>query len=33
MGVSPRTVNNHIMRALEHLQARIQTFEPTLMEP
>ncbi len=33
MGVSPRTVNNHIMRALEHLQDRIQTFEPTLMEP
>lgn len=33
MGVSPRTVNNHIMRALEHLQERIQTFEPTLMEP
>ncbi len=33
MEVSPRTVNNHIMRALEHLQERIQTFEPTLMEP
>ena len=33
MGVSPRTVNNHIMRALEHLQECIQTFEPTLMEP
>ena len=33
MGVSPRTVNNHIMRALEHLQERIETFEPTRMEP
>jgi len=33
MGVSPRTVNNHIMRALEHLQGRIQIFEPTLIEP
>lgn len=32
MDVSPRTVNNHIMRALEYLQARIQTFEPTLIE-
>lgn len=32
MGVSPRTVNNHVMRALEHLQARIQAFEPTLLE-
>ena len=28
MEVSPRTVNNHIMRALEHLQARIRAFEP-----
>jgi RNA polymerase sigma-70 factor (ECF subfamily) len=33
MEVSPRTVNNHIMRALEHLQGRIQTFEPTLIQP
>lgn len=32
MGVSPRTVNNHIVRALERLQAHIETFEPTLME-
>lgn len=30
MDVSPRTVNNHIMRALEHLQAQVQAFEPTL---
>ena len=33
MEVSPRTVNNHVMRALEHLQERIETFEPTRMEP
>ena len=33
MGVSPRTVNNHIVRALEHLQERVETFEPTRMEP
>ena len=33
MDVSPRTVNNHIMRALEQLQERIQAFEPTLMDP
>ncbi len=30
MGISPNTVNNHIMRALEHLQSRVQAFEPTL---
>lgn len=33
MGVSPRTVNNHIVRALEHLQRRIQAFEPSLLQP
>ena len=33
MDISPRTVNNHIMRALEHLQERIETFEPTRTEP
>ena len=33
MDVSPQTVNNHIMRALERLQERIETFEPTRMEP
>lgn len=27
MGISPRTVNNHIMRALKHLNDRVQTFE------
>ena len=32
MAISPRTVNNHIMRALGHLQSRIETFEPTLLE-
>lgn len=33
MDVSPRTVNNHIMRALKHLADRIQAYEPTLLEP
>ncbi len=33
MGVSPRTVNNHIVRALTHLAGRIQAYEPTLLEP
>ena len=32
MAISPRTVNNHIMRALGHLQSRIEAFEPTLLE-
>ena len=32
MSISPRTVNNHIMRALGHLQSRIEAFEPTLLE-
>lgn len=31
MGLSPRTVNNHIMRALEHLQQRVQTYEPSFL--
>ncbi|MEZ4703286.1 MAG: RNA polymerase sigma-70 factor [Rhodothermales bacterium] len=31
MGVSPRTVNNHIMRALEHLHHRVQTYEPSFL--
>jgi RNA polymerase sigma-70 factor (ECF subfamily) len=30
MTISPRTVNNHIMRALDHLQQRMQAFEATL---
>lgn len=33
MDVSPRTVNNHIMRALEHLQRCAQAFEPALWNP
>jgi RNA polymerase sigma-70 factor (ECF subfamily) len=33
MGVSPRTVNNHIMRALEFLHERVSAFEPTLLAP
>ena len=32
MAISPRTVNNHIIRALGHLQSRIEAFEPTLLE-
>ncbi len=32
MAISPRTVNNHIMRALTHLQHRIEAFEPSLLE-
>ncbi len=28
MEISPRTVNNHIMRALENLQGRIQAYDP-----
>jgi RNA polymerase sigma-70 factor (ECF subfamily) len=31
MGISPRTVNNHLMRALEHLQRCIHAFEPALL--
>lgn len=33
MGVSPRTVNNHIMRALENLQKQIMAYEPSLLQP
>ena len=33
MDISPRTVNNHIMRALTALQDHIRAFEPTLLEP
>lgn len=32
MGLSPRTVNVHIMRALENLHKRVQAFEPALLE-
>lgn len=31
MSISPRTVNNHIMRALEHLHDHVQAFEPALL--
>lgn len=30
MQISPRTVNNHIMRALEHLHEKVQLYEPAL---
>lgn len=32
MGISPRTVNNHIVRALGHLHERIHAFEPALLD-
>ena len=32
MGISPRTVNNHIIRALKHLTERIQSFEPAILK-
>ena len=32
MRISPRTVNNHIIRALKHLNERIQTFEPAILK-
>ncbi|QXD16655.1 RNA polymerase sigma-70 factor [Rhodocaloribacter litoris] len=32
MDISPRTVNNHIVRALEHLQRCLEAFEPSLLE-
>lgn len=33
MDISPRTVNVHIMRALDHLQQRVQAFEPISKNP
>src|SRR5690554_1594504 len=33
MGLSSRTVNVHIMRALERLQKRAESFEPALTRP
>ncbi|MFB6230628.1 MAG: RNA polymerase sigma factor [Salinibacter sp.] len=32
MGISPRTVNNHIVRALKHLRERIRDHEPNLLD-
>lgn len=32
MQISPRTVNNHIMRALEHLHEKVRMFEPALLK-
>ncbi len=31
MDISPRTVNNHIVRALKHLRGRIRAYEPDLL--
>jgi len=32
MDISPRTVNNHIVRALKHLRGRINDYEPNLLD-
>ena len=32
MDVSPRTVNNHIVRALKNLHSQITSYEPSLLE-
>jgi len=32
MGISPRTVNNHIVRALRALRERIRMYEPSLLD-
>jgi len=31
MDISPRTVNNHIVRALKHLRERVDDYEPNLL--
>ena len=33
MGVSPRTLNNHVVRALTQLHARLATYAPDLARP
>jgi len=32
MDISPRTVNNHIVRALRSLRERVRTYEPSLLD-
>ncbi len=32
MNVSPRTVNNHIVRALKYIHAQVRGYEPTLLD-
>jgi RNA polymerase sigma-70 factor (ECF subfamily) len=32
MDIAPRTVNNHIVRALERLRRRVQDYKPTLLD-
>ena len=32
MEISPRTVNNHLVKALKHIRDRIRMFEPTLLD-
>jgi len=33
MGISARTVNNHIVRALKRLRTRVNDYEPDLLSP
>ena len=33
MGISPRTLNNHIVRALAHVHARLARYAPDLARP
>ncbi len=32
MDVSPRTVNNHLVRALKYIHGQIQRYEPSLLD-
>ena len=32
MNVSPRTVNNHIVRALKYIHGQVQGYEPSLLK-
>jgi RNA polymerase sigma-70 factor (family 1) len=32
MGVSPRTVNNHLVKALRAIRDRVRTYEPSLLD-
>jgi len=33
MGVSPRTVNNHLIKALRVIRDRVRAYEPSLLKP
>jgi len=32
MEISPRTVNNHIVRALNTLQEKVEAYDPSLLQ-